>query len=146
MDVGSPLGHPGEQHTLTGDGPAHRRHPVQDVVGTDAGIRDLEGTFEGAHDWRIAQFTEFPAALSAHRAELAGKRVVSFCTGGIRCEKAAILMQSEGIADVVQLDGGILRYFEEVGGAHYRGSCYVFDKRRALDPALDVSPLRARVR
>lgn len=100
-----------------------------------------EGSFEGAIDWRIERFTEFPAALAAHRAELAGKTVVSFCTGGIRCEKAAMLMQDEGVAGVVQLDGGILRYFEEVGGAHYHGSCYVFDRRRAVDPNLEVTPL-----
>ncbi|MFO0737228.1 MAG: sulfurtransferase [Labilithrix sp.] len=102
-----------------------------------------QGTFEGAIDWRIERFTQFPAALAAHRAELVGKTVVSFCTGGIRCEKAAILMREEGIADVVQLEGGILRYFEVVGGAHYRGTCYVFDRRRALDPALEVVPLNA---
>lgn len=101
-----------------------------------------EGTFGGALDWRIAQFTEFPGALETHREELAGKMVVTFCTGGIRCEKAAILMRSRGIEDVVQLDGGILRYFELVGSEHYRGACFVFDERRALDPTLAVTPLR----
>jgi UPF0176 protein len=105
-----------------------------------------QGSFAGAIDWRIERFTEFPAALDAHRAELAGKTVVSFCTGGIRCEKAAILMRERGVTDVVQLDGGILRYFEVVGGAHYQGTCYVFDRRRALDPALNPSPLREPLR
>ncbi|KAF1044006.1 sulfurtransferase [Xylophilus sp.] len=90
------------------------------------------GTFEGAIDWRIGRFTEFPDAVRAHKGELEGKTVVSFCTGGIRCEKAAILMQEEGIEHVYQLEGGILKYFEEVGGAHYRGNCFVFDERRAL--------------
>ncbi len=99
-----------------------------------------EGTFEGAIDWRIGKFTEFPAALEAHRAELAGKTVVSFCTGGIRCEKAAILMAEQGVENVFQLEGGILKYFEEVGGAHYRGGCFVFDDRVALDPALQPVP------
>ena len=56
-----------------------------------------EGAFAGAIDWRIGKFTEFPAQLRAHKADLAGKTVVSYCTGGIRCEKAAILMQEEGI-------------------------------------------------
>jgi UPF0176 protein len=101
-----------------------------------------QGTFAGAVDWRIERFTEFPAALSQHRDALAGKTVVSFCTGGIRCEKAALLMRDQGMTDVVQLDGGILRYFETVGGAHYRGTCYVFDRRRTLDPELQVQPLR----
>ncbi len=97
-----------------------------------------EGSFDGAIDWRIARFTEFPEALRANRDALAGKTVVSFCTGGIRCEKAAILMREEGIADVLQLEGGILKYFEQVGGAHYHGDCFVFDGRRALAPDLSA--------
>ncbi|XAH25911.1 sulfurtransferase [Xylophilus sp. GW821-FHT01B05] len=94
------------------------------------------GSFEGAIDWRIDKFTEFPPALAAHRAELEGKTVVSFCTGGIRCEKAAILMREQGLEHVYQLEGGILKYFEETDGAHYKGGCFVFDERRTLDPAL----------
>ena len=94
------------------------------------------GTFEGAIDWRITKFTEFPAAVQAHKADLEGKTVVSFCTGGIRCEKAAIYLREAGLEHVWQLEGGILRYFEETGGAHYRGSCFVFDEREALDPTL----------
>ena len=97
------------------------------------------GTFEGAIDWRIEKFTEFPRALLDHRDQLAGKTVVSFCTGGIRCEKAAILMREAGVADVLQLEGGILKYFEEVGGTHYRGDCFVFDGRRTLGPDLAAS-------
>ena len=91
-----------------------------------------EGSFEGAIDWRITKFTEFPDALRAHKAELVGKTVVSFCTGGIRCEKAAILMRKEGLENVYQLEGGILKYFEETDGKHYTGGCFVFDERRAL--------------
>jgi len=98
------------------------------------------GTFEGSVDWRIHKFTEFPDALRAHKAELQGKTVVSFCTGGIRCEKAAILMREEGLPHVYQLEGGILKYFEETDGAHYQGSCFVFDEREALAP--DLSPRR----
>ena len=94
------------------------------------------GTFTGAIDWRIAKFTEFPAALQAHKAELQDKTVVSFCTGGIRCEKAAIYMREAGLPHVYQLEGGILKYFEETGGAHYKGNCFVFDEREALDPRL----------
>ncbi len=90
------------------------------------------GSFEGAIDWRIHKFSDFPQALQAHRAELQGKTVVSFCTGGIRCEKAAILMQEAGLEHVYQLEGGILKYFEEAGGAHFRGNCFVFDQREAL--------------
>lgn len=94
------------------------------------------GTFEGALDWRLSKFSEFPAALQAHRSQLEGKTVVSFCTGGIRCEKAALYMLESGLDHVWQLEGGILQYFEEAGGAHFRGRCFVFDEREALDPAL----------
>ncbi|QDL54501.1 sulfurtransferase [Rhodoferax aquaticus] len=99
------------------------------------------GTFDGAIDWRITKFTEFPKALRDHKADLQDKTVVSFCTGGIRCEKAAILMREEGLEHVYQLEGGILKYFEEVGGAHYSGGCFVFDERRAVDSALATMPL-----
>jgi UPF0176 protein len=95
------------------------------------------GTFKNAIDWRIAKFTEFPQAVLDHREELAGKTIVSFCTGGIRCEKAAIYLQEAGIANVYQLDGGILKYFEECGHAHFDGECFVFDDRRAVDAALN---------
>ena len=96
------------------------------------------GSFDGAFDWRISKFTEFPAALQQHRAELDGKTVVSFCTGGIRCEKAAIYMRELGLTQVLQLEGGILKYFEDVGGDHYHGNCFVFDGREALAPDLSA--------
>lgn len=94
------------------------------------------GRFRGAVDWRIERFTQFPGALRAHRAQLEGKTVVSYCTGGIRCEKAAIHMAEAGVANVLQLEGGILKYFEQVGARHFEGDCFVFDARVALDPAL----------
>jgi UPF0176 protein len=95
------------------------------------------GTFEGAVDWRLKKFSDFPLALDAHKRELEGKAVISFCTGGIRCEKAAIYMREAGLANVWQLEGGILKYFEETGGAHFSGKCFVFDDREALDKALE---------
>lgn len=95
-----------------------------------------EGTFDNAIDWRIDKFTQFPAALRAHKDELRDKTVVSFCTGGIRCEKAAILMREEGLPHVYQLEGGILKYFELTDGAHYRGGCFVFDERAVLTTEL----------
>jgi UPF0176 protein len=95
------------------------------------------GTFHNAIDWRIGKFTEFPGAFQAHKSELQDKTVVSFCTGGIRCEKAAILMQEQGLEHVYQLEGGILKYFELTDGAHYEGGCFVFDERAVL--ATDLS-------
>ena len=94
------------------------------------------GTFAGALTLPIARFTDLPAALAPHRADLADATVVSFCTGGIRCEKAALWMRNDGMDNVLQLDGGILGYFEEVGGEGYEGRCFVFDERVALDPQL----------
>ncbi len=103
--------------------------------------RSTHGSFAGAIDWRLAKVQRFPrGAAGAARANCEGKTVVSFCTGGIRCEKAALLMREAGLESVWQLDGGILRYFEDTGGAHFRGNCFVFDEREALDPALAPVP------
>jgi UPF0176 protein len=95
------------------------------------------GTFDNVVDYRIGKFTEFPEVIAAHKDDFDGKTVVTFCTGGIRCEKAAIHMQEIGYDNVYQLEGGILKYFEEVGGAHYNGDCFVFDYRTALNPKLE---------
>lgn len=97
------------------------------------------GTFDNTIDYRIEKFTEFPAVIAANKDALADKTVVTFCTGGIRCEKAAIHMQNIGYDSVYQLEGGILKYFEDVGGAHYTGDCFVFDYRTALTPELAPS-------
>jgi UPF0176 protein len=94
------------------------------------------GTFSGALTLPIDNFTDLPDALTPHRSALADAVVVSFCTGGIRCEKAALWMQADGMDNVLQLDGGILGYFECVGGRGYDGRCFVFDERVALDPEL----------
>jgi UPF0176 protein len=94
------------------------------------------GTFAGALTFPINKFTDLPQALEPHREALADATVVSFCTGGIRCEKAALWMHASGMDNVLQLDGGILGYFEEVGGEGYEGGCFVFDGRVALDPQL----------
>jgi UPF0176 protein len=94
------------------------------------------GTFERAIDWRIDKFSEFPQAVIEHRAELQDKTVVSFCTGGIRCEKAAIFMREQGLPHVYQLEGGILKYLEETDARHWQGECFVFDERRGVDAGL----------
>jgi UPF0176 protein len=104
------------------------------------------GTFENALHFHIEKFTEFPAAIAAHKDELADKTLVSFCTGGIRCEKSGLYMREIGMEHSYQLEGGILKYFEEVGAAHYQGSCFVFDEREALEPSLEVIPLERSIR
>jgi UPF0176 protein len=94
------------------------------------------GTFKGAVIPHIWNFRDFPAAVEKLPAELKTQPVVMFCTGGIRCEKAGPFMAMQGYTDVLQLDGGILKYFEEVGGAHYEGECFVFDERVGVGPDL----------
>lgn len=94
------------------------------------------GRFSGALDLQLRKFSDFPAAVQQVRDSLDGHTVVSYCTGGIRCEKASLHLSELGLRTHWQLDGGILRYFEEVGGAHFDGHCTVFDEREALDPGL----------
>jgi len=100
------------------------------------------GSFDNTLDYRINKFSDFPEVIAQHKDELNDKTIVTFCTGGIRCEKAAIHMQNIGYEHVYQLEGGILKYFEEVGGAHYQGDCFVFDHRTALNPQLEETATR----
>jgi len=102
------------------------------------------GTFRGAVAAGITRFRDFPAAVRRLPAELKAQPVVTFCTGGIRCEKAAPLLEREGYQDVYQLDGGILKYFERCGGTHYDGACFVFDAREGVDADLKAMAERAR--
>lgn len=108
------------------------------MLDTRNGFEVDEGAFEHAVDWRLKKFSDFPAALAEHRETLQSHTVVSYCTGGIRCEKAALVMQSMGLPHSYQLEGGILKYFEETQGQApgWRGRCFVFDERVALDTEL----------
>lgn len=94
------------------------------------------GTFEDAIDLNIETFRDFPNAVALLPDDMKKKPVVTFCTGGIRCEKAAQYMLNEGFEKVYQLDGGILNYFGQCGADHWDGECFVFDKRVAVDPQL----------
>jgi UPF0176 protein len=94
------------------------------------------GTFKNALPIGINHFREFPAAVARLPPELKQQPIVMFCTGGIRCEKAGPFMEREGFESVFQLEGGILKYFEECGGKHYDGECFVFDQRVGVDPSL----------
>ncbi len=94
------------------------------------------GRFRGAIDPGVAHFRDFPAYVEAHRDAWQGKTVAMYCTGGIRCEKTAAWMQTQGLK-VAQLDGGILNFLETFpdAAADWHGECYVFDKRIAIDAA-----------
>ena len=110
------------------------------LLDTRNGFEVDAGAFEGALDWRLNKFSDFPAALAAHADALRDHTVVSYCTGGIRCEKAALVMQAQGLAHSYQLEGGILKYFEDTAGQApgWRGRCFVFDARAGLDTRLSA--------
>lgn len=100
------------------------------------------GTFTGAIDPKTASFRDFPAWFRAQRADLLGQgtppKVAMFCTGGIRCEKSTAFLKAEGIDEVYHLQGGILKYLEEVPPeqSSWQGECFVFDARVAVGHGL----------
>ncbi|NBX92253.1 MAG: RluA family pseudouridine synthase [Proteobacteria bacterium] len=98
------------------------------------------GTFKDAVNPHIDTFRQFPQFVEKLKPEMKEEPIVMFCTGGIRCEKAGPFMEKMGFKNVFQLDGGILKYFEKVGGAHYEGDCFVFDGRVGVDPYLSETP------
>ncbi|WP_333568101.1 oxygen-dependent tRNA uridine(34) hydroxylase TrhO [Sphingorhabdus sp.] len=103
------------------------------------------GTFEGAVDPLTKSFSEFPDWFRAHRAELAaGKtKFAMFCTGGIRCEKSTAFLKAEGIDEVYHLEGGILRYLENIPEAQskWQGECFVFDERVSVKHGLELGEM-----
>lgn len=94
------------------------------------------GTFENTIDLNLDSFRDFPNEMEYLKKTLEGKDIVMFCTGGVRCEKASALMLKNGFQNVRQIDGGIINYFKETGGNHWKGDCFVFDDRVALDKDL----------
>ena len=95
------------------------------------------GLFENAIDLNLSTFRDFPEAILDLPEEYKTKQIVMYCTGGIRCEKAAVVMMNAGFENVKQLEGGVLRYFEETDGSHWKGDCFVFDQRVAVDTELN---------
>jgi len=95
------------------------------------------GLFENAIDLKLDTFRDFPKAIESLPEEYKNKQIVMYCTGGIRCEKASAVMLKAGFADVKQLEGGILDYFKETGGKYWKGDCFVFDERVAIDTNLN---------
>lgn len=97
------------------------------------------GSFDNAIHFNLDHFREWGQALKSAMDKLKNVPVVTFCTGGIRCEKAAPEGALAGVKEIYQLEGGILKYFELVGGEHWHGDCFVFDQRIALKPDLSVA-------
>jgi UPF0176 protein len=96
------------------------------------------GTFEGALDPGLDTFSDFPGWWEANAKRFAGRRVAMFCTGGIRCEKSTAFLRARGVEAVYHLEGGILRYLDEVApaGSLWRGECFVFDGRVSVGHGL----------
>jgi UPF0176 protein len=90
------------------------------------------GKFKNAVTLDIENFREFPSKIN-ELAQYKDKKVLTYCTGGIKCEKASALLLHEGFTDVYQLHGGIIKYGKEAGGEDFEGKCYVFDNRLAVD-------------
>lgn len=121
-------------HVPASDWNALISDPQTVIVDTRNDYEVRLGTFANAINPGTTSFREFPAWLEANRDRLEGKRIAMFCTGGIRCEKATAHMRMAGFEDVHQLDGGILRYLEEVAPNEslWQGECFVFDERVAV--------------
>jgi UPF0176 protein len=105
------------------------------VIDTRNGYEYEVGTFRNAVDPETDSFREFPDYARKLANEDPGRRLAMFCTGGIRCEKATALMMELGFDEVYQLQGGILRYLEQVSDEDnlWQGECFVFDQRVAVD-------------
>lgn len=95
------------------------------------------GTFEDAVDLNLDSFRDFPKKIMSLDQKMKNKEIVMFCTGGVRCEKASALMLKNGFKNVKQIDGGVIKYFEDTGGSYWNGDCFVFDDRVALDKNLN---------
>ena len=98
------------------------------------------GTFKGAQNPKTASFRQFPDYVRTHLDPSKHKKVAMFCTGGIRCEKATSLMMAQGFQEVYHLQGGILKYLEEVPPEEslWQGECFVFDQRVAVEHGLEA--------
>jgi UPF0176 protein len=90
------------------------------------------GKFKNALTLDIENFRDFPAMIN-ELAQYKDKKILTYCTGGIKCEKASALLLHEGFTDVYQLHGGIIKYGKEAGGEDFEGKCYVFDNRLSVD-------------
>ncbi|MBA9075421.1 MULTISPECIES: rhodanese-related sulfurtransferase [Rufibacter] len=91
------------------------------------------GKFKNAVTLDIENFREFPEKLDELKEKYDGKKILTYCTGGIKCEKASAFLLEKGFENVYQLHGGIIKYGMEAGGEDFEGKCYVFDNRVAVD-------------
>jgi UPF0176 protein len=104
------------------------------IIDTRNEYEVAHGKFKQAINLHIDQFTDFPEAIKSVKDRYGDKRIVIYCTGGVRCEKAGPLMKNMHYQEVFQLEGGILNYFSKCGSEHYEGNCFVFDDRIVVNP------------
>ncbi|GIT89785.1 UPF0176 protein [Jannaschia pagri] len=114
------------------------RDPDTVVIDTRNDYEVAIGTFDGAIDPKTESFGAFPEWWEANRERFEGKRIAMFCTGGIRCEKSTAYLRGQGVDDVVHLQGGILKYLEEIPAEQslWQGACFVFDDRVSVEHGL----------
>ena len=110
------------------------------LIDTRNGYEYDIGTFRGAVDPHTTTFREFPAYISKNLDPAKHKKIAMFCTGGIRCEKATSFMLGEGFKEVYHLQGGILKYLENIPAEQsmWEGECFVFDQRISVGQGLKV--------
>ncbi len=111
-----------------------RMKDEEDVVILDvrSNYEHSVGRFKNAITLDIENFRDFPEKIN-ELAKYKNKKIITYCTGGIKCEKASALLLHEGFEEVYQLHGGIIKYGKEAGGVDFEGKCYVFDNRVAVD-------------
>jgi UPF0176 protein len=110
------------------------------VIDTRNSFEFEMGHFKGAIDPKTSRFSEFPQFVKTALGQAKGRKIAMFCTGGIRCEKATSYMIAEGFTSVYHLQGGILRYLDEMPADQslWQGQCFVFDERETLGPGLSA--------
>ena len=127
----------GKNHHLT---PAEWNHVMKTeepvIIDTRNWYETKIGTFKGALNPQTDQFREFPQYLEKNNIPK-DRKILIFCTGGIRCEKGILEMQQQGYKNVYQLYGGILNYLQEYPNDQFEGECFVFDHRVAVDQKLN---------
>lgn len=110
------------------------------LIDTRNGYEYDIGTFRGAVDPHTTTFRQFPAFISKNLDPSKHKKIAMFCTGGIRCEKATSFMLGQGFQEVYHLQGGILKYLEDIPAekSMWEGECFVFDQRISVGQGLKV--------
>ena len=145
VTMGQPDVNPSEgtgHYVAPADWNALIQSPDVAVIDTRNDYEVAIGTFDGAIDPQTKSFGEFPAWWDANKDRFHNKRIAMFCTGGIRCEKSTNFLRQQGIEEVYHLQGGILKYLEDVPQADstWQGECFVFDGRVSVGHGLTEGP------